>query len=321
LSDGAHSMARSDRQPGDGSVTPGVVDVCVIGSINLDLVITASRLPSAGETVLGGSFAEHPGGKGLNQAVASVRSGARTALCACVGEDQAGVELRRVAEAAGLRGEHVSVASGHPTGRALIAVSADTQENLIVVAPGANSALTGKEAVRAIAGARVVLAQLEVPLETVATAFAAAQAANAITILNPAPAEGVTVELLARCDFVVANEHEAELMGGARQIVARGAGQVVVTLGARGSVHTTADGQEHHVEAFAVDAVDSTAAGDAYCGAFAAGVAAGHDVSAAMRFASAAGALATTKAGAVPSLPQRSEIDELLAARAPGWPA
>ncbi len=311
----------SDPQAGDGFARPGVVDVCVVGSINLDLVITASRLPGAGETVLGGSFAEHPGGKGLNQAVASVRSGARTALCACVGEDQAGRELRRVAEAAGLTGEHISVAPAHATGRALIAVSLGSQENLIVVAPGANSALTGQEAVRAIAGARVVLAQLEVAPETVAAAFTAARADNATTILNPAPAEGVTGELLALCDFVVANEHEAELMGGARQILAHGAGQVVVTLGARGSVHTTADGHEHHVEAFAVDAIDTTAAGDAYCGAFAAAVAVGQDADAAMRFASAAGALATTKAGAVPSLPQRSAIDELLAARARGEPA
>jgi len=311
----------SDSQPGDGFAGQRGPDVCVVGSINLDLVITASRLPAAGETVLGGSFAEHPGGKGLNQAVASARSGARTALCACVGGDEAGRELRRVAEAAGLAGEHISVAPTRASGRALIAVSMASHENLIVVAPGANSALRGQEAARAIAGARVVLAQLEVPPETVAAAFTAARAANATTILNPAPAEGVTGELLALCDFVVANEHEAELMGGARQILAHGAGQVVVTLGARGSVRTTADGHEEHVAAFAVDAVDQTAAGDAYCGAFAAAVAMGRDIDAAMRFASAAGALATTKPGAVPSLPQRAAIDELLAARAPGEPA
>jgi ribokinase len=291
--------------------------VCVVGSINLDLVVTASRLPSAGETVLGGSFAEHPGGKGLNQAVASARSGARTTLCARVGDDEAGRRLRAVAQAAGLTGEHISVDPALASGRALIAVSLASRDNLIVVAPGANSALSGPEATRAIAGAAVVLAQLEVPPETVAAAFTAARAANATTILNPAPAEGVTRGLLALCDFVVANEHEAELMGGAHQILAHGAGQVVVTLGARGSLHTTAEGHERRVEAFAVDAVDPTAAGDAYCGAFAAAIAAGRDGDAAMRFASAAGALATTTAGAVPSLPQRTAIEELLATRAP----
>lgn len=292
--------------------------MCVVGSINLDLVVTASRLPGAGETVLGGSFAEHPGGKGLNQAVASARCGVRTALCACVGDDEAGRELRRVAQEAGVASEHIRAAAGHASGRALIAVSLASHENLIVVAPGANSALAGAEAARAVAGARVVLAQLEVPPETVAAAFTAARAADATTILNPAPADGVKPELLVLCDFVVANEHEAELMGGARQILAHGAGQVVVTRGARGSVLATADGRERHVDAFVVDAVDSTAAGDAYCGAFAAALAMGRNTDDAMRFASAAGALATTKPGAVPSLPQRIAIDALGAARAPG---
>jgi ribokinase len=311
----------SERRPADAFAGRGLHEVCVVGSINLDLVITAPRLPGPGETVLGGSFAEHPGGKGLNQAVASARCGARTALCACVGEDAAGSELRRVAEAAGVSGEYISVVPTHASGRALIAVSRASHENLIVVAPGANSALAGPEGVRAVAGARVVLAQLEVPPETVAASFEAARATRATTILNPAPAEGVTAELLALCDFVVANEHEAELMGGAAQIIAQGAGEVIVTLGARGSVRTTADGYEHRVEAFAVEALDSTAAGDAYCGAFAAAIALGDDTDSAMRLASAAGALAATKAGAVPSLPLRAAIDELLGTRARGEPA
>lgn len=306
---------------GNGSAGQHVHEVCVVGSINLDLVVTASRLPGPGETVLGGAFAEYPGGKGLNQAVASARSGARTALCACVGEDVAGGELRAVAEASGVRGEHIVVAPAQASGRALIAVSLASHDNLIVVAPGANSALSGPQAARAVTGARVVLAQLEVPPDTVVAAFTAARATGATTILNPAPAEGVTGELLALCDFVVANEHEAELIGGAAEILARGAGELIVTLGARGSVRTTADGHEHLVEAFAVDALDSTAAGDAYCGAFAAAIALGDGIDAAMRFASAAGALATTKAGAVPSLPLRSAIDALLGAGARREPA
>jgi ribokinase len=293
----------------------------VVGSINLDLVVTAPRLPGAGETVLGGSYAEHPGGKGLNQAVACARSGARTVLCACVGDDEAGRELRRVARAEGLAGEHISVAGAHASGRALIAVALGSRENLIVVAPGANSALGGAEAAQALAGARVVLAQLEVPVATVTAAFTAARAVNATTILNPAPAEGVTPELLGLSDYVVANEHEAALLGGAQKILAQRAGRVIVTLGSRGCMLVAAEGDELRVEAFAVDAVDPTAAGDAFCGAFAASLAAGRDVAAAMRFAAAAGALATTKPGAVPSLPQRIAIEELLGSRVGAEPA
>jgi ribokinase len=311
----------SERPPHERRADGRTAEVCVVGSINLDLVITAPRLPGSGETVLGGSYAEHPGGKGLNQAVAAARCGARTVLSACIGDDEAGRELRRVAQAEGLAGEHIAVAAAHPSGRALIAVALASRENLIVVAPGANSALSGAAAARALAGARVVLAQLEVPVATVTAAFTAARTANATTILNPAPAEGATRELLGLCDYVVANEHEAALLGGAQEILAQGAGRVIVTLGARGCMLVTPDGGEHQIEAFAVDSVDTTAAGDAFCGAFAASVAAGYDGDAAMRFASAAGALATTRPGAVPSLPQRTAIEELLAARVPAQSA
>lgn len=290
------------------------VGVCVIGSVNLDLVFTASRLPGPGETVLGGSYAEYPGGKGLNQAVAAARAGAHATLCCCVGDDDAGRKLRRTVSAASLGEEHVHVSTDAVTGRALIAVDRDGQ-NSIVVAPGANSALSPEMAVTAARDATVALAQLEVPAATVTAAFRAAGDRGATTILNPSPPEGVPPELLALADYVIVNESEAQRLGGTEEIFAAGAERVVTTLGKRGSIHERRDGSAHAVPSFPVAAVDTTAAGDAFCGAFAAALARGVSVQEAMRFASAAGALATTVAGAVPSLPERSTIDELVAAR------
>jgi len=290
-----------------------IAPLCVLGSVNLDLVASAARLPAPGETVLATGYAEHPGGKGLNQAVAARRAGAATTLCACVGDDDAGRRLRAVAREAGLDGEHLHTVRGPATGRALIAVSTRAAQNQIVVVPGANLELTGAQAVAAVAGASVVLAQLEVPPASVAAAFAAAREHGARTILNPSPAEGVDDTLLALCNVVVANEHEAELLGGVGRILAAGAASVIVTLGAEGSRRTDAGDATHAVASFPVHALDSTAAGDAYCGAFAAALAAGRDADLAMLEASAAGALATTVAGAVPSLPERAAIEKLLA--------
>src|SRR5579862_2233082 len=158
---------------------PAAVDVCVVGSINLDLVARTARLPAPGETVLGDDYSEHAGGKGLNQAVAAARAGAVTALCACVGEDDAGRRLREVARAAGVRDERVSVARGLASGRALICVSTAQAQNAIVVVPGANMALRAEQAAAASRAARVVVAQLEVPLETVRAARLAAAACSA----------------------------------------------------------------------------------------------------------------------------------------------
>lgn len=202
-----------------------------------------------------------------------------------------------------------------PTGRALIAVAREESQNLIVVAPGANLALSADAASEAVHGARVVLAQLEIPVAVVIAAFRAARGVGATTILNPAPAEAATEELLSLCDLVVPNEHEGALLGGADAILAAGAGQVIVTLGPRGSL-LSGPGGEHAVAAFPVAVADTTGAGDAYCGALAAALAGGSEIHEALRFASASGALATTKPGAVPSLPDRDAIEELLLAAA-----
>jgi ribokinase len=284
-------------------------DVVVVGSANLDLVATARRLPGPGETVLGSDFAQHAGGKGLNQAVAAARAGASVALVAAVGDDDAGLTLRSVAEHEGIDVSGLVIAEGTATGRALITVD-ERGENSIVVVPGANSSAR----VTTLPSAAVVLAQLEVPVDTVIAAFRAARAAGSSTVLNPAPVpnEGLPHELLALCDVVVPNEHEVELLGGVDRLVAGGVGAVVVTRGAAGVTVTAATGgASRSIPAFDVEPIDTTGAGDAFCGTLACRLATGADLFSAARSAAAAGALATTVAGAVPSLPVAAEIDRL----------
>jgi ribokinase len=205
----------------------------------------------------------------------------------------------------GIDAQHVQRVC-EPTGRALIGVSA-SGENSIIVIPGANGAVTGSS----LPPSRVVLAQLEVPLAEVQTALTAARLAGALTMLNPAPAQPLSEGLLRVCDIVVPNEHEVELLGGAPHLLALGAKAVVVTRGGDGADLYTAEGVLH-VPAFAVTPIDTTAAGDSFCGALAARLAAGDELPVALRFAAAAGALCTTAAGAVPSIPHRSAVDALL---------
>ena len=281
-------------------------DVCVVGSANLDLVAATDRLPGPGETVLGRDYAEHPGGKGLNQAVGAARSGARTAFVGAVGDDDAGRRLLGVMRADGIDATHVAVRDGVPTGRALIGVSAQG-ENSIIVVGGANATVT----VEALPPARVVLAQLEVPIPAVQRAFEVARAAGATTVLNSAPAAELPRDLLALCDVVVPNEHEVELLGGVDALLRLGASAVVVTLGSRGAELHTAEGVVA-VSPFAVETVDTTAAGDTFCGALCARLAAGDELPDALRFASAAAALSTTRPGAVPSVPHAAETRALL---------
>lgn len=293
------------------------IEICVLGSVNLDLVASTSRLPRPGETVLGSEYHEYPGGKGLNQAVAAARAGAGTALCACVGDDPAGALLRDVARQAGVVVDQISVVAATATGRALIATSSVEAQNLIVVVPGANAYLTPDSTVRAVRGAHVVLAQLEIPVPPLIAAFRAAREQGAITILNPAPAGAATEELLSLTDFVIPNENETEELGGVEALLTAGVRHVIVTLGSSGVRFTSQSSEAapttEHVPALPVDAIDTTAAGDAFCGAFAAAISRQESILEAVRFGAAAGALATTTAGAVPSLPVRAEIDALIA--------
>ena len=292
-----------------------VVDVLVVGSANLDLVATTRRLPGPGETVLGDDYAEHAGGKGLNQAVAAARSGATTALIAAIGHDDAGALLRSVAQHEGIDTSQMSSVADTPTGRAMITVD-DQAENSIVVIPGANGRSRFESLPADVASSTVVLAQLEVPLATVTNAFTAARAAGCRTVLNPAPApdDGLPAELLALCDVIVPNEHEVDVLGGVDGLLASGVRVVIVTRGAAGVTVSEQPGDAPWtVDAFDVTPIDTTAAGDSFCGALAARLAAGADLRHAVRYAAAAGALATTAAGAVPSIPLAAAVDALVA--------
>jgi len=288
------------------------VDVCVVGSANLDLVATTARLPEPGETVMGDSYAEHPGGKGLNQAVAAARAGATTAFVGAVGDDDAGRRSRAAMEIDGIDASRCATLDGVPTGRALIGVSAGGDNSIIVVA-GANAGVVADD----LPDAQVVLAQLEVPLVAVEAAFEIARQRSATTILNPAPAQELDATLLALCDIVVPNEHEIELLGGVARLLALGVGAVVVTLGSRGAVVHSPAGVVH-VDPCEVRSIDTTGAGDTFCGSLAARIALGDALAEALAYASAAAALSTTRAGAVPSIPHAAEVRDLMGAAGDG---
>jgi ribokinase len=282
-------------------------DVVVIGSANLDLVVRSPRIPGPGETLIGDAYDEYPGGKGLNQAVAAARSGARVAFVGAFGGDEAGTRLRAVATDDGIDTASSPSIAGTPTGRALITVS-DDGENTIVVVPGANALVDSGGA----PSGGVVLAQLEIPVESVIRAFVGAKDAGATTILNPAPATSLPSELLAVTDVIVPNEHEIQIIGGVTSLFEAGVTTVIVTMGAAGvEVSNATKGEPSETTRYpAIDvvAIDSTGAGDAFCGALAARLAAGDALDDAVTWASCAGGLATTRRGAVPSLPTREEI-------------
>ena len=285
-------------------------DVVVVGSLNLDLVARTGRLPRPGETVSGRHFDEIPGGKGLNQAVAAARAGASVAMVGAVGNDAAGRVLRDVMRSDGIDGSGLSVVEGTPTGRALIAVD-DSAENSIVVVPGANAHVV----LDTLPDATVVLAQLEIDPEVVTAAFRIARSRGATTVLDPAPADRLPDELIALCDILVPNEHELEVLGGVQHLAGLGVGTLVVTRGAAGADLVEPGSDVVHIAPFAVVPVDTTGAGDAFCGGLAARLARGDALSDALAFAAANGALAATAPGAVPSLPTADRTRALLEGR------
>lgn len=285
-------------------------DVVVIGSANLDLVVTTPRMPRPGESVIGTGFAQHAGGKGLNQAVAAARSGVSVCLVGALGDDDAGSLLRSIAEAEHIDTSLLMTVEATPTGRAVITVDSEA-ENSIVVIPGANGTVRCEQ----LPSAGVVLAQLEIPARAVSAAFAFGRAAGGRTVLNPSPVprEGIPEELLAVCDIIVPNEHEIDLLGGVDHLFAAGVATVIITRGAAGvTVLESPSATPWTLDAFEVDPVDTTGAGDAFCGALASRIAAGDDLRTAVRYACAAGAIATTIAGAVASLPSAQAITALL---------
>ncbi len=301
--------------------------VCVIGSSNLDFTVTVPKLPAVGETVSGGTLATSPGGKGANQAVAARRFGADVAFVTLLGLDPMGDRLTAAMVDAGLPAGPIGRTCEVPTGVALIAVD-PAGRNQIAVAPGANHQLTPDRARRhadLLAGADVILLQLETPIETVRWALAEARRLGKRTVLNPAPARVLPLpaDLLPLVDYLTPNEVEAELLtdrevrspddaeAAGRALIARGVSTVVVTLGAAGAVAVDASGTVR-VPGFPVAAIDTVGAGDAFSGTLAASLAAGASIADALLVANAAGALTCTRPGAVDAMPTREEVLALM---------
>jgi ribokinase len=280
-------------------------DVVVVGSANLDLVATLDHLPIPGETIVALDYSEHAGGKGVNQAVACARMGARTAFVGCVGNDDAGVFLRGVLENEGIDTTMLRVVD-LPTGRAFINVDS-RGENEIVVVSGANTQVGVAQNPFLLPTSHVLLMQLEIPLKTVTAALNAARKGGAVTVLNPAPYRSLTGEILSLVDVIVPNETESAACGGTQALLAAGVGTVVTTLGEKGAVINTAS-SETSISPHNVVAVDTVGAGDAFIGALSAELARGATISEAAAVGAVAGALATTVRGAVPSLPTQTSV-------------
>jgi ribokinase len=311
------------------SATSATRKVVVVGSANVDAVIELQRFPVPGETVLGRTLQWLPGGKGANQAVAACRLGVPTVAVMAVGDDEFGRQVLATLDAEGADTHYVRPVAGPPTGLAVVSVD-DGGENTIVVVPGANASLAPSD-VDGIASllqeGDVLLLQLEVPVETSRTAAAIARDCGARVLLNAAPLGGVSApldDLLALTDVLILNETEARLLAGvpdhqddadwsalAAQLSRRGPQAVVLTLGEDGAVVHGPDGGWHQ-SAFATDVVDTTGAGDAFCGAVAAALAQAETLPVAVRRGCAAGAFAVTKAGAQRALPSAQDVEGLM---------
>lgn len=299
----------------DGST----VRVCVLGSLNTDLVVGVRELPAAGQTVMGGSLLRAPGGKGANQAVAARRLGAVVDMVGAVGGDDLGRDLLAALVAEGVTVDGVAVLPEHASGVALIVVE-DGGDNTITVAPGANAALTVEQlaaAASTVTAADVLLLQLEVPARVSLAAAALAHEHGRHVVLNAGPlgaADADVERLLASCDTGVVNEEEAAALQAWSVPVPP---RLVTTLGARGA-RWVDRGQEGACPAFRVASVDAVGAGDTFAAALAVGLAQGLDLGAAVRRGCAAGALATMARGAQTAMPRRDEVNALLTAGIPG---
>jgi ribokinase len=301
--------------------------IVVVGSLNADLVVHVPRFPVAGETISGEGFVVLPGGKGANQACAAGRLGGVVAMVGQVGRDDQGGMLLESLRRAGVDVRLVDEDERAATGVAIISIEA-TGENQIILAAGANGTFTPERLARAlplIRSASVLLLQLETPLDTVMRAAMEAQTAGVTVVLDPAPARDIPDQLLRLASYVTPNEGElARLVGApvadepsmagidaqAARLIARGATRVLAKLGARGARLITADGATQW-PARSVTPVDTTAAGDAFNGAFAVALSEGADLDRAVRFATAAAAISVTRHGAQPSMPSRAEVDAL----------
>ena len=308
-----------------------MTNILVIGSLNADLVVRAPRFPAPGETIRGEDLVTVPGGKGANQAVAAARLGTDVAMIGRVGTDSFGASLVENLKQNHVDATHVTRDMSAATGTAVIVVDSHGQ-NSIVLSPGANAKVKPADVEPASfsdpstgSGQRVklLLLQLEIPIETVVHAARLAKQNGVRVLLNPAPARELPDELLSNADYLLPNETELNLLAGksvsdiasvetaARSLVTRGAKNVIVTLGANGALIVSKD-KSKHIPSFTVNVVDTTAAGDAFIGGFAVALLNGKSLEDAVQYACACGALAVTKFGAQPSLPTKQEVEEFL---------
>ena len=306
--------------------------IVVVGSVNMDLVIRAPRMPAPGETIAGSGFRTIPGGKGANQAVAAARMGADVHFIGSVGGDDFGVRLKQGLADDGIDLTHLSVLKEESTGVAMIILDAKGQ-NSIVLSPGANGRVTPEQieaCADTIAGARMLVCQLETPLAAVTRAVDIAYDKGVPVILNPAPAVPLDRALLAKIKYLIPNETEASLLSGvqvadaetagaaARRLVDDGVEQVLITLGDKGVVSSLEDRATSSVPAIPVPVVDTTGAGDTFVGSLAVELASGRSVREAVQYAQYAAALKVTKLGAQTSIPRRDEVVAFMQSRAPG---
>jgi ribokinase len=303
--------------------------ILVIGSANVDFILRVPRFHEAGETILGEDARTAFGGKGANQAIAAKRLGGAVDFLAALGDDVHGKAYRRYLIQSGFKAKFLPAEPKKPTGMAWIEIGPGG-ENRIIVSPGANGALSPlrlQKAGQVWEGVGVLVLQLETPLETVRVALEAARRKRILTILNPAPARQLSTPVLSTVDYLVPNETEAQEIAGvkiseeeslskaASELLRQGAKNVIITLGEKGAYFKNRL-EEIRVEAFRVKAVDTTAAGDAFVGALAWGLAQGMDMEEILIYANAAGALTATRLGAQPSLPTIAEVRRFLRERA-----
>lgn len=298
-------------------------NIVIIGSVNVDMIVQIPHLPKAGETVIGGTFTQANGGKGANQAVAASRAGGKVTFIACVGDDTLGAELTQYFQQEGICTDFIFKEKNVATGLALIMVD-EKGTNSIAVASGANARL-GRHHIdqveQAISQADIVLLQLEIPLETVIYAVDLAKQMGKKVLLNPAPAQKLPKDSLSKIDILIPNEIEAEMLTGLKfeeegnkigeLLLSLGIGTVIITLGEKGCYvidHQSAK----QIPAPQVKAIDTTAAGDVFCGTLAVGLAEHKTLAEAVHFASASAALSVTRLGAQPSAPYRKEIENFL---------
>mgnify|MGYP001488803609 FL=1 len=299
--------------------------VTVVGSFMYDLVATVPRRPKTGETLVGNTFGMFLGGKGANQAIAASRAGSKVTMVGRLGNDSFGKQFFEKFSKEGINTDFVAQDDENGTGVAMPLIDA-SGDNSIVIIPQANMALTVEninQAQSTIADADVLVMQCEVPMDANQRAAEIAKQNDTLVILNPAPAQLIPDQILKLVDIIIPNEIETETLTGlptktenevlvaGRNLLSKGVETVILTLGDRGSLLLNEDG-EKLIPAFDVSVVDTTAAGDSFCGVLAASLANGISINLSVEIANAAGALAVTKLGAEPSLPQRDAIDELL---------